>query len=588
MTPKKKGLRLFDLPPWTPEWSTRNANEFLDVFNASHFMQLDDIESEIPAGYTYLGQFIAHDLSFDPRTMSSHQSIQAKELNFRTPSLDLDSIYGEGPLGNPIYYNQNKKFGRIFLYLDDENSFDIPRKKQNQHIGIPYQVALIPDHRNDDNIIVSQLHLAFMKLHNVIAEEQYALAEKEINTVASQKENLIAARKAELETLNRSISILRNNYPDTFNQIFEDLNIDHFEKEIKFSDLLRIDKKIKYDEAYIEVEFKDTYESEIAGSFNTILALSEEISKVHKKELTLLDKVFLEAKRICINYYHYIIIKDFLPRIIDKTILESILPHNLQRDNISFQIYNKTDAPILPLEFTHAAFRFGHSMVRVEYDLNDSDLAKDIFVKAPNEKPLQEIDWKLFFFEHKEGDPIGFKNFSKKINLFIVSPMINNLPVSLSSPNIVYRNIYRSWQMKLPSGQAIAKALKVEAINHDKFCSLFGKNSSIYNTLLETFPKPIQHLFKSFLDESPLWFYILMEAEYFNAKQTDHDAPHTLGPVGSRIVAEVIIGIIYSDPNSFLRKCPTWKPSKEDCNDKGEFGMIKLLRKAGVYDYNPE
>lgn len=76
--------------------------------------------------------------------------------------------------------------------------------------------------------------------------------------------------------------------------------------------------------------------------------------------------------------------------------------------------------------------------------------------------------------------------------------------------------------------------------------------------------------------ETPLWFYILKESEL---KPDEEAGGKTLGPVGGRIVAEVFIGILQGDPNSYLRKEPNWKPT---LGQGQEFEVADLLRFAGV------
>jgi len=111
------------------------------------------------AGMTFLGQFIDHDMTFDPTSSLERQADPEFVANFRTPSLSLDNVYGSGPGASPHLYDQQDGFGGIHFLIeplgvtgkDGIAKFDLPRNTQN--------TALIGDPRNDENLIVSQLHL---------------------------------------------------------------------------------------------------------------------------------------------------------------------------------------------------------------------------------------------------------------------------------------------------------------------------------------------------------------------------------------------------------------------------------------------
>src|SRR5438093_607381 len=124
-------------------------------------------ESRIPAGITYLGQFIVHDISFDgTATVTGIIDPEAIE-NLRSPRLDLDSLYGRGPLDQPYLYERipdRETAGARLRVGHRLNPSDLPRDSSEQRTGR----ALIGDPRNDDNLLVSQLHLAFAAFHNTV------------------------------------------------------------------------------------------------------------------------------------------------------------------------------------------------------------------------------------------------------------------------------------------------------------------------------------------------------------------------------------------------------------------------------------
>src|SRR5205807_10087926 len=121
----------------------------------------DEEESGIPALYTYLGQFIDHDLTFDPTSSLQKQNDPDALVDFRTPAFDLDNVYGRGPDDQPYMYDGSN----AFLLGDaisggDPQAKDLPRNNANP------RRALIGDPRNDENTIVSQLQGLFLHFHN--------------------------------------------------------------------------------------------------------------------------------------------------------------------------------------------------------------------------------------------------------------------------------------------------------------------------------------------------------------------------------------------------------------------------------------
>src|SRR5882757_7311403 len=134
------------------------ANQMVSPFDAPKDSP-DDEESGIPSLYTYLGQFIDHDITFDPNGSFQKQKDPDATEDFRTPAFDLDNVYGRGPGDQPYMYAAD---GKSFLLgdpltLGNKEARDLQRNAAGR--------ALIGDPRNDENAIVSQLQGLFLLFH---------------------------------------------------------------------------------------------------------------------------------------------------------------------------------------------------------------------------------------------------------------------------------------------------------------------------------------------------------------------------------------------------------------------------------------
>jgi hypothetical protein len=239
----------------------------------------------------------------------------------------------------------------------------------------------------------------------------------------------------------------------------------------------------------------------------------------------------------------------------------------------------------MPLEFSVAAYRVGHSMVREAYNHNrvfaDQAVEPTAFTEAtlfllfsftgkggfpapPGTHPTLPsnwiIDWRRFF---DVGQP-ELLNFSRRLDTTLI-PQLQNLPVPAQQTgprSLAVRNLLRGSRLGLPAGQDVAAFMSVTPLTPAEVAS--GSDQAILR----------QH---GFHERTPLWYYILKEAEV-QAGGT------RLGEVGSRIVAEVFVGLLEGDRNSFLSKDPDWKPTLPAAT-AGAFTMADLLR--FVNDLNP-
>jgi hypothetical protein len=417
---------------------------------------------DITAGFTFLGQFIDHDLTFDPTSSLERQQDPETISNFRTPTLGLDNVYGSGPKASPHLYDQSVDFGLTKLLVeeipgseaisrDGKRRFDLPRNSQN--------TALVGDPRNDENLIVSQFHLAFLKFHNNVVD------------------------------------------------------------------------KVKADTG-----------------------------------LTNPNEIFAEAQRLVRWHYQWIIVHEFLPLTVGQELVNNILAEGRK-------FYKWRNLPFIPVEFAVSAYRFGHSQARPSYRANFGAAADDsgqfiaLFLDDgrpespnPNDPDPNDlrggkraarrfIDWQTFF---DFGD--GRARPNKKIDT-ILSSALFDLPgiPGMEPQSLATRNLTRHITFRIPSGQSVAKAMGEKVLA----------------------PSDLEDLKQYGLDHrTPLWFYILREAEKDGFGKGRH-----LGPVGGRIVAEVLIGLLQGDSESYLRQDPGWVPT---LSNDGNFKITNLLYIAGV------
>ena len=130
-----------------------------------------DENPAIPAGYTYFGQFVDHDMSFDPTPLHGRTVDVAAMEDFRSPGLDLDSVYGNGPANQAFLYTFGTD-GLARLRVGDAIAAPGAVGAISRHdlLRLPADVngraAVIGDKRNDENKIVAQLHSVFIALHN--------------------------------------------------------------------------------------------------------------------------------------------------------------------------------------------------------------------------------------------------------------------------------------------------------------------------------------------------------------------------------------------------------------------------------------
>ena len=472
----------------------------------------------VPAGYTYFGQFIDHDLTFDS-TSSLDPSKPADPSNLRTPKFDLDCVYGDGPDAQPFLYDPD---GEKLLMRNVAPTAGATDPAAQDLFRNPNGRAIIGDKRNDENSIVSQIQLAFIKYHNAVVD---ALAKLD---------------------------------PNSWN---------------------------------------------VAGS------------------------LFVSARNEVRWTYQKLVVEDFLRRIVRAEVLQGLDGKSLTERARNYALFTEDKRGNLPREFVAAAYRFGHSGVRTGYRMN-AGLANrfDIFPasndatkKAGADSLLgfdpvtnnQVIDsWERFFPMSLPGvlpsedrssaadeTPNGAVRlqFAYKIDPTLVDPLgvLPRMPVAGDGttkeaekdiapatlpdtigdpprPSLALLNLLRGDAYRIPSGQAVAAALQQAGFD----CKVVEDDA-----LATRQPGAAKGTFKfvkiahELRRETPLWFYVLAEAQEPLVKHFGHHEFHEeklltgigaktqLGWVGGRIVAEVFYGLLDSDPTSYVHAAPAgWKP----------------------------
>lgn len=192
------GTRGLDVPRGSQQYEGRFGRMFRTLPAANHSEQClkalachmiapretkpfsDDPDAEensgISAGYTYFGQFIDHDLTFDPSSSLEKTNDPDGLTDFRTPRFDLDCIYGRGPDDQPYLYRDGglrMLQGCKLSGTSDRGARDVPR---NAPFEGDRRRALIGDPRNDENVIVSQLQGIFLRFHNAVVARMESLS----------------------------------------------------------------------------------------------------------------------------------------------------------------------------------------------------------------------------------------------------------------------------------------------------------------------------------------------------------------------------------------------------------------------------
>jgi hypothetical protein len=226
--------------------------------------------------------------------------------------------------------------------------------------------------------------------------------------------------------------------------------------------------------------------------------------------------------------YQTIVLREFLPRLIGPDLVASLLDEGTR-------YYRPRGQAFIPLEFADAAYRYGHSQIRHKYVLNDKSPPVPMFPDLLGFRPVAAnlaVDWPFLF--DSPGKPAAAR--AKKIDGRLVGALIA-LPVALTGDtevqefhSLAVRDLERGQGTGLPSGEAVARLLNEEPLTREEI----GAAKT------------------GWTGETPLWFYILREADVRNNGDR-------LGPVGARIVGDVLVGLLDLDLSSVRHAPAGWQ-----------------------------
>ena len=396
----------------------------------------NDRTDSVPVGMVFFGQFVDHDVTLDASTSFDSVVDNPGEIaNVRTPTLDLDCIYGLGPEAQPYLFAQGGAFGGAKLLTGADNP---GQAGLNDHdlLRAPNGRAIIGDPRNDENRIISQIQLAIIRFHNLVCD-----------------------------TLNAEDGL----------------------------------------------EGHDLYE---------------------------------EARRTTTWHYQWALVNDFLTDMCGRPVVEKILGCGRQ--------HYCGNVPFIPVEFSVAAYRFGHSMIPMKIQTRTGGAKLELFGTTLGvgfdavTDPAGVVDWhELLFTPQNRKVERAQKLDTKLAGDLLNLPFISG---SAAEKSLATRNLLRGNTFLMPGGEKIAAAIGCPPEQIDKVIKAVATVNSDLGA-----------------DGIPLWLYLLAEAQVIGRAETDGSTKEgeALGPVGATIVAEVLIGLLELDDHSYLGANRNWSPREE-------------------------
>lgn len=383
--------------------------------------------TSVDVGQVFFGQFVDHDITLDASSSFEQVNVPEETQNVRTPTLDLDCVYGLGPEAMPFMYHTEGPFKGVKLLTGADLSADplaaddLPRVAGR---------ALIGDPRNDENRVVSQVQLAMIRFHNRMCDD-----------LASEHEG---------------------------------------------------------------------------------------------------SALYEEAHRLTTWHYQWAVVHDFLTSICGPGVVQEVLSEGRR-------IY-RPKVPFMPVEFSVAAYRFGHSMVPMKVQLQKGKAAFELFGPIFGEgfsaitDARAVADMHELFTTHEGRHVQRAEALDSKLATDLLQLPIP--VVGASEASLATRNLVRGQSFLLPSGETVA--------------ALCERPEAEIAQISDAAKAEVPGL----AGGTPLWYYLLKEAALIGRMDAagGSEPGEGLGPVGARIVAEVIIGLIELDRRSWLGANRNWRP----------------------------
>lgn len=498
----------------------RQTWEKLQAFEVATRVPMTDmpvLQMRLPPAYTYFGQFVNHDISapagdvvsqgakapvgvvgavdppgLDRSRRSTVETILANLVNEHPEPMMLFSLYGDGPdSADPgiraLYDADRQRFRLGMTRREGDETFQkagrdpkrVVRATGARDIPRAGAEALIADRRNDENLVVSQLHLALMLFHN------------------------------------KAVAALEPAFPDA-------------------------------------------------------------------------SRCFAEARALVTRQYHWLILNDWLPQLLAPEV----------RAGLATRAPRLTAPNRVPLEFTTAAFRFGHSMVSAAYDFNanfgrngriEADGAKlvDLFrftshrnmgqklSELPGRPELPDhwvIDWDRMTRLLRDDPAAPPRTFgaADQIDLNFAGEMLSLVGDSdvAVHGSILFRNLMRGFHRRIPFGQALAARYGVAPLTEAEVRAALPQEQT-----LAPGAKGLRQVAEEMglLVETPAWLYFLCEARMREGGQR-------VGATASHIIADTILGLMRTNPNALLTAAPDWHPRQSPLVTPGADGLTTIRK----------
>lgn len=402
----------------------------------------------VAVGMVFFGQFVDHDVTFDVTSSFDSLNTPTRIPNVRTPTLDLDALYGSGPEASPHLFETGpgNPFAGVKLITGANTpghpnaADDLPR------VG---DVALIGDPRNDENRIISQVHLAMIRVHN-----------KLVDRIAAQP-----------------------NAPSG-------------------------------------------------------------------------HALYEAARQETAWHYQWNVVHDFLTAMCGAGVVNRVLSEGRQ-------VYRPPE-PFIPVEFSVAGFRFGHSMVPQRIQTQQGQSPAALFGGTlgpgftPIPDPLAVVDMHEVFDTHL-GRTVER---AQRMDTQLARTLLNLPFISEGETSLATRNLLRGQSFLLPSGEVFARALGRPETEIDQVSAAVDTATS-----------------GALSSGTPLWLYFLTEAQVIGREAANgaFEPAEGLGPAAATLVAETIIGLIELDSRSWLGSDRSWSPDRSAPDTERLDGIGNML-----------